>query len=215
VAAAVAAVFAKLREDPAAARATATAGRSKPAGTVRMRDAQCTPVEADDPAELLASLRARRRAQRLRKKERRRAAKQAAHDPPSKPSDTDAAGLRADSRGESAAVPAQASVLPVAPIPPIVPAGPLLSVITESPVHAQPSLPPLGGSPPAPQADTFSETSYRTFAGDAASDAAALPSQVVPMGLQTGTENSTSKRGSGRKRRATFEENRVPPREDG
>ena len=185
-----------------------------------MRDAQCTPVEADDPARLLASLRAHRRAQRLRKKERRRAAKQAAHDPPSKPSDTDAAGLRADSRGESAAVPAQASVLPVALIPPIVPAGLLLSVIAESPVRAQPSLPPLGGSPPAPQADTFSETSYRTFAGDAASDAAALPSQVVPMGLQTGTENSTSKRGfrgqlysTGRKRRATFEENRVPPRE--
>ena len=97
----------------AAARPSLPATKPK----VYTQDAQSLAEDADDPAQLLASLRAVRRAQRVRKKQRRREAKQAAlnsqRSTPSEPQlvadvslDAGTAGQCAEHVGASAAVPA-------------------------------------------------------------------------------------------------------------
>lgn len=112
------------------------AARQQPAA--RSKERWRDPAEeANDPAELLASLRAHRRAVRAKKKERRRTAKLAAagaHVPPtddvaSRPaveileSLAGAAGSCADLGGGPAAMPAQAPEAPTAPSPPLALSG--------------------------------------------------------------------------------------------
>jgi hypothetical protein len=110
-------------------------------------------VEADDPAELLASLRAHRRAIRARKKERRRAAKQAAAGAETPPP-AGAAGVRADLGGGPAAKPAPAPEAPAAP----------------SPLLALPGATPLG------TLEMLANSASAAGAAVSASDAASLHS---------------------------------------
>lgn len=110
IAAAVARVFAH----PPTARAAPRKEPSVPTGTLRAAGAA---GEADDPAQLLASIHAHRRAQRIRKKERRRAAKQADRDSYALDKNEDAAGHAAES-GDPAAAPAPVSWSPPPSQPP-------------------------------------------------------------------------------------------------
>ena len=82
---------------------------------VQPQDAQSAVLEADNPEQLLASLRAARRAQRQRKKQRRRDARQAANLPPpaenaqqhfAETTSAGTAGLSAEHVGAPAAAPA-------------------------------------------------------------------------------------------------------------